>query len=106
MSELRDFHGELHVGKFQILEPKPEAIRLAKVEVVEVFLLPGLAFDETGNRLGRGKGYFDRLLHMVRGTKIALAHEFQVLNEVPAGPHDVPVNFIVTENRVVHCQRK
>jgi 5-formyltetrahydrofolate cyclo-ligase len=106
VSGLCDFHGELKWGKFDILEPKPEAIRPAKVEAIAAFLLPGLAFDKQGTRLGRGKAYFDRLLHLVRGVKIALAHEFQVLNEVPAEPHDVPVDFIVTETRVVHCQRK
>jgi 5-formyltetrahydrofolate cyclo-ligase len=50
-------------------------------------------------------GFFDAILQGARGTKIALAHDFQVLNEVPAEPHDVGMNFIVTEKRVVECKR-
>lgn len=105
VSELRDFHGELAVGKYEILEPRPEAVRRAHPNIVDVFLVPGLAFDRTGNRLGRGKGYFDRLLHEVRGVKIGLAHDFQLLDEVPADAHDVHMNLIVTETRIVHCKR-
>lgn len=100
-SELRDFDADLATGKFEILEPKPEAIRPAAPDQIDAALVPGLAFDETGNRLGRGMGHFDRLLQEVRGRRIALAFDFQILDEIPAEPHDVRMDFIVTETRVI-----
>lgn len=103
-SALHDFHSDLAAGQFAILEPKPEAVRPVAANQIEVALVPGLAFDETGNRLGRGMGYFDRLLQSVRGVKIALAYDFQILNEVPAEAHDARVDFIITETRVVETK--
>jgi 5-formyltetrahydrofolate cyclo-ligase len=100
-SELRDFALDLMTGQFAILEPKPEAVRPVDGDRIDAALVPGLAFDETGNRLGRGMGYFDRILQDLRGVKIALAYDFQVLSEVPTEAHDTPVDFIVTEKRVI-----
>ena len=104
-SELRDFDTELVEGRFTILEPKPEAVRRVESVRLDALVLPGLAFDDHGNRLGRGMGFFDAILRDARGTKIALAHDFQVVSEVPAEPHDVGVDFIVTEARVVETKR-
>jgi 5-formyltetrahydrofolate cyclo-ligase len=98
LSQLRDFD-ELTVGKFGILEPK-----LGPAMEPDALLVPGLAFDRNGNRLGRGRGVFDALLRPARGVKIALAHDFQVLSEVPAEKPDVRADFIVTESRVVNCK--
>lgn len=105
-SELHDFNAELAEGRFGIPEPKPESVRPVETSRLQAMLVPGLAFDETGNRLGRGTGYFDRLLRDVRGAKIALAYDFQILNEVPTTDHDVRMDFIVTETRLINCQRK
>ena len=103
-SELRDFALDLAAGRFGILEPKPEAVRRVACDRIDAALVPGLAFDETGNRLGHGRGYFDRLLRDVRDVKIALAYDFQLLSEVPTEAHDTPVDFIVTEKRVVRTR--
>ena len=103
---LRDFHSDLAVGRYGILEPKPGEIQPAAHDPIDAALVPGLAFDETGNRLGRGMGYFDRLLQEVSGAKIALAYDFQVLNEVPAEAHDARVDFIITETRRVQTRGK
>ena len=105
-SELKHFETDLAEGLMGILEPKHSAIRPVRVDIPDAWLVPGLAFDEKGNRLGRGKGYYDQLLRNARGVKVALAYDFQVLNEVPAEAHDVRMDFIVTETRVVQCQRK
>jgi 5-formyltetrahydrofolate cyclo-ligase len=102
VSELQDFDAELTTGKYGILEPKPGAIRPAAFDQIDAALVPGLAFDETGNRLGRGSGHFDRLLGQTSGIKIALAFDFQILDEVPAEAHDARMDFIVTETRVVN----
>lgn len=103
-SELKEFVAELEEGKFGILEPKQGAVRLVSADKLDALLVPGLAFDRNGNRVGRGMGFFDRLLQEARGIKIALAYDFQVLNEVPADAHDVCVDFIVTEKQVVSCK--
>jgi 5-formyltetrahydrofolate cyclo-ligase len=100
-SELRDFELDLMAGKFGILEPKPQAVRPINGDQIDAMLVPGLAFDETGNRLGRGMGYFDRILQDLRGTKIALAYDFQVVSGVPTETHDARMDFIVTEKRVI-----
>jgi 5-formyltetrahydrofolate cyclo-ligase len=97
--EIHDFDADLVEGKFGILEPK--SVIPAQPDV---WLVPGLAFDVKGNRLGRGGGFFDALLRKARGAKVALAHDFQLLNEVLAEAHDVRVDFIVTESRVVNCK--
>jgi 5-formyltetrahydrofolate cyclo-ligase len=100
-SELRDFAVDLMDGQFGILEPKPDAVRPIDCDQIDAALVPGLAFDETGNRLGRGMGYFDRILQDLRGVKIALAYDFQIVSEVPKEAHDAPMDFIVTEKRVM-----
>jgi len=103
--QLHDFHADLAVGQFGILEPKARATNSARLsEPFDAGLVPGLAFDETGTRLGRGMGHFDRLLRDTAGVKIALAYDFQILNEVPAEAHDARVDFIVTETRVVETK--
>ncbi|HVM61524.1 MAG TPA: 5-formyltetrahydrofolate cyclo-ligase [Verrucomicrobiae bacterium] len=104
VSEIGDFDGDLMTGKFGILEPRPEAMRPAVLDPIGIALVPGLAFDETGNRLGRGLGHFDRLLRQTGGVKIALAFDFQLLDEVPAETHDMRMDFIVTETRVVNLK--
>jgi 5-formyltetrahydrofolate cyclo-ligase len=98
LCELRDFDADLALGKFGILEPKLSG---ASATAPGALLVPGLAFDLAGNRLGRGLGCFDAILRDATGTKIALAHDFQVLPEIPVDSHDVRVDFIVTEERVI-----
>ena len=103
-AEIQDFDRDLVAGKLKILEPK--LLRHVPVARPDAWLVPGLAFDRNGNRLGRGKGYFDALLEHARGVKIALTHDFQLLSEVPTEPHDVRMDFIITENQVVHCHKE
>lgn len=66
-------------------------------------LIPGIAFDKTGHRIGFGGGHFDRLLKKIHATTIALAYEFQIIDKVPARGYDVAVDYIVTERRVIKC---
>ena len=103
VAAIEDFDRDLVAGKLNILEPKH--LRPVPVTQPDVWLVPGLAFDRNGNRLGRGKGYFDALLQHAPGVKIALTHDFQLLPEVPSEPHDVRMDFIITENQLVQCTR-
>lgn len=70
----------------------------------EVLLIPGMAFTEDGGRLGRGKGYYDRYLENHRGLKIGLCFEFQILDRLPREDHDIEMDFLVTEKRVICCK--
>jgi len=104
-SELCDFDKELVKGQFGILEPGAEVVRRVDYARLNVLLVPGLAFDKTGNRLGRGMGFFDHILHNTTGVKLALAYDFQLTEEVPTEEHDVWMDFIITETRVVNVKR-
>lgn len=105
-SELKHFDGDLKAGVLGILEPRHDAVRPVYPEKVDAWLVPGLAFDRQGNRLGRGMGYFDRLLLGARGVKIGVGYDFQLVREVPAEAHDVRLDFIVTETEIVTCKTK
>ena len=89
---------DLVVGRFGIREPadvSPE-IELNQLDLV---LVTGVAFDTHGKRLGRGKGFYDRLLAGVRGTKCGVAFDEQLVDAVPVGPLDIPLNCILTPTR-------
>ncbi|MBI3597709.1 MAG: 5-formyltetrahydrofolate cyclo-ligase [Nitrospirae bacterium] len=106
LSELKDPTRELSPGPIGIPEPKPEAVRPIEVDRMDLFIVPGIAFDPRGNRLGQGAGYYDRLLTPVaeRVPIIGLAFELQVVERVPTGDHDIRVNWIITEKRVIECR--
>jgi 5-formyltetrahydrofolate cyclo-ligase len=74
-------------------------------ELIDLLVVPGLAFDTRGYRLGRGGGYYDRFLRRLRrsATAIGPALDLQIIDEVPTDDRDVSVDMIVTERRVVHC---
>ena len=95
---IKDMTDDLHVGSFGIREPLPTcpAVSLNRLDLV---LVSGVAFDLHGRRLGRGKGYYDRLLAGYGGTKCGVAFDEQIVAEVPAEPHDIRVNCILTPTR-------
>lgn len=103
---LRDFDRDLAPGCYGIPEPvmgRREAVGANEMDLV---IVPGVGFDWTGVRLGWGKGYYDRFLAQAgRAVKIGLAFEAQVLPLIEPGTHDVAVDKIVTEERVIDCAR-
>ena len=96
--------GELAPAPFGLLEPPPDLRADASREVrpaeVDLFVVPGVAFDLEGGRLGHGRGYYDGLLAQARGRVpfIAAAFDCQLVERVPMTPRDVPVNAIATES--------
>ena len=68
---------------------------------LDLVLVPGVAFDARGGRLGRGKGFYDRLLAAVRGTKCGVAFDEQIVDAVPNGPLDIRLNCILTPTRLI-----
>lgn len=89
---------QLPIGQFGIPEPACTALPVPLNEL-DFVLVPGLAFDPAGHRLGRGKGFYDRLLAEVRGTKCGVALDLQILDELPFEPHDIAVDYILTPTR-------
>lgn len=85
----------LEIGSFYIEEPTGDDIH--PVEEIEVIIVPGVAFDRKGRRLGRGKGFYDRLLETAKATKIGIGYEFQLVDELPSEPHDIPMDMVITE---------
>ena len=99
---------ELSANAFGILEPRREYRRPVSPQRIPFFIIPGIAFDLRGHRLGYGLGFFDRALKGVstRSQLVALAFEAQVVDEVPVVSHDLPVDIIVTEKRTVQTSAR
>jgi 5-formyltetrahydrofolate cyclo-ligase len=96
--QLKKGLAELRKGSYGILEPQPSKARRGKASEIDLVLVPGLAFDRRGRRLGRGGGYFDRFLaKMKRAQKIGLAFREQMIKKVPASPHDIHMNKVITD---------
>ena len=95
---------ELVSGVWGIREPHGEAptVSLAEIDFV---LMPGVAFDRQGARLGYGAGYYDRLLAsgQRRALRVAAAFDVQIVDSVPADAHDQRLDIIITENRIIHA---
>lgn len=102
-SELRNSKLELERGTFGIPEPKPEFRRPVPLEKADLVLVPGVAWDVHGYRVGYGGGYYDRSLNSLqkRIRTIGLAYEFQIIGDVPRTKHDRRVDKLVTETRTV-----
>ncbi len=96
---------ELESGTYGILEPRKEFLRPVSYDEVEVIIVPGIAFDENGNRIGYGEGYFDKLLKKIHAVKIAIAYDFQILKKIPNEKHDVKIDVIITEKRIIECSQ-
>lgn len=88
----------LRLGAFQIEEP--QGYDTARVDDIEMIIVPGVAYDRKGNRVGRGKGYYDRLLSTSKALKVGVAYDFQMVDEIDAEPHDVKVDLIITDRGV------
>jgi 5-formyltetrahydrofolate cyclo-ligase len=95
--------GVLRRGKFGI--PEPLGGRIYKPEKIDLVVVPAVAFDEDCNRLGMGKGFYDRFLSRVKGKKVGVAYDFQLLPSggIPTEGHDQKVDLVVTPTKI--CSR-
>ncbi len=104
LSELKDYDLELGRSGYGILEPKKEFFRSVDISEVDLVVMPGLAFDKEGNRLGYGGGYYDRLLSdNLKVKRVAICFDLQIIGKVVVDGYDVKVDKIVTEREVVNC---
>lgn len=86
----------LSLGSFHIEEPT--GTDTSSVDDMELIVVPAVAYDRSGNRVGRGKGYYDRLLSGSRARKVGVGYDFQLVDEIDADPHDVRVDVVITQN--------
>ena len=94
------------VHSSQILEPNPETSQATTLEELAGVLVPGLAFDRGGHRIGSGKGYYDRALKGFRGLRVGVGYSVQISPDpFPNEQHDIQMDCLLTEKGVVKCER-
>lgn len=81
---------------FGIMEPTGD--NLSDYGKIDLIIIPGVAFDRNKNRLGRGKGYYDRFLKNTNAPKMGICFDFQLIDKVPTEPNDVKMDFVISEN--------
>lgn len=91
---------DVRPGEFGILEPVGS--QFIHASEVDVFLVPGVAFDKEGNRVGRGKGYYDKLLAKAPGYTIGLAYNVQIVSRLVSEEYDIPMNTVITEKEILN----
>ncbi len=89
---------ELIKGAYGIKEPKKDfGVEKSEIDAV---IVPGIAFDKNGNRMGFGKGYYDRFLEGFGGKKIGICYDFQIIDAIPTNEHDIAMDYIISEENI------
>jgi 5-formyltetrahydrofolate cyclo-ligase len=98
------FGQELIPGPRGVLEPDASKCKVVPMDRIDIAIIPGLAFDEKGGRIGMGTGYYDRLVPRLDITtrKVALTFEEQIIPQVPMESHDKHVDIIITDKRIIY----
>lgn len=96
---------DLRQGAFGIMEPK-NSCRAVDPAEADLIVVPGVAFDMSGRRIGYGKGYYDSALHSLEGMGklLGICFDFQLVEEIVSEPHDVLMDGVVTEHRQIACR--
>ncbi|GIL16269.1 MAG: hypothetical protein BroJett040_00200 [Oligoflexia bacterium] len=90
-------------GPFGIEEPALEGGRVCELKSISGILVPGLAFDAKGGRLGQGRGFFDKALVDFQGLKVGIAWEVQMIDQVPCETHDIRMDYVITNKQAIQC---
>jgi 5-formyltetrahydrofolate cyclo-ligase len=95
---------ELKLGPRGVPEPDAKQCKVVPIDRIDIAIIPGLAFDEKGGRIGSGRGYYDRLIPRLAITtrKVALSLEEQIIPQVPMESHDKHVDIIITDQRIIY----
>ena len=103
-ARVRELQSDISIGHSQIREPVARCAEVA-LSRLDLILVPGVAFDLQGRRLGRGKGYYDRLLANVRAVKCGVGFNEQIVDLIPVGPLDIQLDCILTPTRWVETAK-
>jgi 5-formyltetrahydrofolate cyclo-ligase len=95
---------DLLAGPRGVAQPNPARCKPVPLQKIDIAIIPGLAFDEKGARIGSGQGYYDRFIPDLPATtrKVALAFEEQIIPQAPTEPHDKHVDIIITDKRIIY----
>jgi len=90
------------IGTFGVSEPKE--IFEVDPKILDLIIVPGNTFDKHGNRLGYGKGYYDRFLPKTKAVKIGLCYDFNLVDEIPVSDNDIPMDIIITDKSILRFE--
>ncbi|MDE6497451.1 MAG: 5-formyltetrahydrofolate cyclo-ligase [Muribaculaceae bacterium] len=94
-----------HLGAFRIEEPDGDDV--TDVSEIDLIVVPAIAYDASGRRVGRGKGYYDRLLATAHAVKVGVAFDFQLLDDdIESEEHDINVDYVITPRRFIKVRRR
>ena len=96
--------GSVRRGPLHTMEPVPNGEAVSPQ--FDIILVPGIAFDRNGNRMGFGKGFYDRFLMEGSGIKIGICYEFQLFDKIPISEYDVPVDIVITEENITSIKKR
>ncbi|MGW8302276.1 MAG: 5-formyltetrahydrofolate cyclo-ligase [Desulfobacterales bacterium] len=104
LKKVDNLEKDLNPGPRDILQPDESRCKVVPIDKIDIAIIPAVALDEKGGRIGSGKGYYDRLIPRLAITtrKVALAFEEQIIPQVPIESHDKHVDIIITEDRVIY----
>ena len=96
------YEEETEKGAFGISEPVNKVKK--NQSEIDVFIIPGLAFDKKGGRAGFGKGYYDKLMKNTNALKVAILYDFQLVDDIEKESHDILMDYVITESLVIKCE--
>ena len=104
LKKIDNLKKDLHQGPRDILQPDESRCKVVPIDKIDIAVIPAVALDEKGGRIGSGEGYYDRLIPRLAITtrKVALALEVQIIPQAPIESHDKHVDIIITEDRVIY----
>jgi len=102
--KIDDFPADMKMGPRKIMEPDPDRCKIIPIDRIDIAIIPGVALDEKGGRIGSGEGYYDRFIGQLPITtrKVALSLECQIVQQIPMESHDKYMDIIITENRIIY----
>ncbi len=99
-----DVSQEFRKGAFSV--PEPTSATKINPDLIDVVVVPGIAFDKSGTRIGFGKGCYDGFLKKTHAVKVGLCYDFQVYDELPCEEHDVKMDYLVTESGIIRLEKQ
>jgi len=92
------------VPPFGILEPTGETFH--NIDKIKIIIVPGMAFDKNGFRMGRGKGYYDKFLPKTKAIRVGICFDFQLMDTIPINEFDAQMDYIITEDEILTINKK